>query len=210
MIAHLRSGTAVAAPRAMGRRARTSRRDGQRGTAVVELAFIGLILSTLIAGTWNYGGVWRAAMRANEAVRTGVRTGAAMGNSQLADWYALSGARASLDSSGNLNQVVRIVIFRSDTTDGKIPVDCKTATATTSKCNIITGANLITMTQADFNASGCYSKATVSNWCPTSRNDVQATAEYFGMWVQLTQNYDFKMLGSSANVERQAVMRLEP
>jgi Flp pilus assembly protein TadG len=192
----------------MARRPR--RRDGQGGTAIVELAFISLMLTTLIAGTWNYGGVWRAALRDNEAVRTGVRTGAAMGKDQLADWYALSGARASLDSSGNLNQVQRVVIFRSDTTDGKIPVDCKTATSTSSKCNIITGANFIAMTQADFNGSGCYTKATVNNWCPTSRIDVQATAEYFGMWIQITQTYDFKMLGSSSTIERQAVMRIEP
>ena len=194
----------------MSMQRRLRRCSDQSGTAVVELTFVALFLITMVAGTWNYGMGWRSGMRATEAVRTGVRTGSAMGTQQLADWYALSGARASIQSSGSLANVNRVVIFRSDTANGSIPADCKTATTTSSKCNIIEGAAFTAMADTSFDSNGCLTTATVSNWCPASRIDVQLTAEYYGMWIQLTQPLDFKMLGSSITIQRQAVMRLEP
>ena len=188
-----------------------SRRSDESGTALVELAFVALFLTTLIAGTWNYGTGWRTGLRATEAVRTGVRTGSALGTVKLADWYALSGARASVQSGGKLSNVVRVVVFRADATNGAIPTDCQTATTTSSKCNIISGAAFTSMTVADFDANGCLTTATVANWCPASRIDLQASAEYYGMWIKLKQPLDFSMRsGSSLIVERQAVMRLEP
>ena len=143
---------------------RRRRANGERGTAVVELAFVALFLSSVVAATWNYGTAWRAGLRVTEGVRSGVRTGSALGTQQKADWYALSGARASLQSSGSLASVVRVVIYRADSANGTVPTDCKTATTTSSKCNIIDGAAFAAMSDTSFDANGCLTTALVSNW----------------------------------------------
>lgn len=47
-------------------------------------------------------------MAVNEAARTGARTGSGVGPDRLADYYALSGAKSALESSGKLDRVQRV------------------------------------------------------------------------------------------------------
>lgn len=187
-------------------------RARERGAALVEFAIIAMFIVVLIGGAFDYGMAWRVGLVTNEAARTGARVGSGMDNNALADWYAISGAKAALTNSGRVNDVQRFVIYRSDTADGAIPTECKTATTTSQKCNIMTGAQFRAITQANFNTTtGCATtNMTTWQWCSASRNNVQLTAEYYGIWLSVRYNPSFKMAGNGVTVERDAVMRLEP
>lgn len=186
-------------------------RRGERGASLVELAFVCLFIITILAGTYDFGQGWRAGLATNEATRTGARTSSAMGKKWYADWYGLSGAKASLASSGMLNYVERVVIFKATSANGSVPTECTTATSTTQLCNIITGAQFRAMVQGSFNTTtGCMTTATVKNWCPSSRNNVQLTADYYGIWINVQVPKMFKFLGQKTSVTRETVMRLEP
>ena len=196
-------------------RAVTSPREGrharQRGAALVEFAIVAMFLVTISAGAFDYGMAWRVGLATNESARTGARVGSALGTNYLADWYALSGARAALQNSGRLKDVQRVVIYRSDTVTGEVPAACTTATTTTEKCNILTGNQFRALQQSNVNTTtGCITTATVANWCPSSRNNVQLTAEYYGVWIQNYYRNQFRMISSGTTINRDAVMRLEP
>jgi Flp pilus assembly protein TadG len=183
----------------------------QRGAALVEFAMVALFLATISAGAFDYGMAWRVGLATNESARTGARVGSALGTNYLADWYALSGARAAIQNSGRLQDVQRVVIYRSDTVTGEVPAACTTATSTTEKCNILTGAQFRSMTLSNINTTtGCITNATVANWCPSSRNNVQLTAEYYGVWIQTYYRNQFRLIAPGTTVNRDAVMRLEP
>lgn len=187
-------------------------RPGERGAVVVELAIVSLFLATLFAGTYDLGQAWRSGLAMNEASRTAARVGSARGKSRDADYAALSGAKAALQSSGKLDKVERVVIFKADAT-GKVPSACITGSGT--NCQVITGANFRSSWEAsDYTiattATGCMQMATSKNWCPTTRNTVQSTADYYGVWIKMRHPYEFPILGSGTDIARTAVMRLEP
>lgn len=197
-----------------GRLRPIARRAGDdRGAGLVELAFVALLLVVLVGGTFDYGLAWRSGIAANEGVRTAARIGSNAGKNRAADFNALSGMKSALTASGLIDGVQRVVVFRTDATDGAIPTACKTSS--TSACQVITGANFRTswetqsMTSAT-QADGCLNVATSRNWCPTSRVHAQATAQYYGVWVQIRHDYLFPIIGDDVTIERTAVMRLEP
>ena len=186
-------------------------RRGERGAALVEMAIIAILLLLLIAGGYDFGQAWRQGLITNEAARTGARTGSALGDNYLADWYALSGSRAALQNSGRLGSVERVIIYRADNTEGDVPSQCVDQNSTSQRCNILTGDQFRAMQISDFDATtGCFTPALVKNWCPSARDNVQLTADYYGVWIQTRYDYEFSILGSGATVQRDAVMRLEP
>lgn len=203
------SRIAFAAPR-VGRR---SGQSSERGAGIVEFALVALLLFTLSAGAFDYGQAWRTGLTANEAVRTGARVGSAAGPEREADFYALSGLKASLASGGQLDYVERVVVFRADSPDGAIPTVCKTGGG--SGCQTISGADFRTAWESGSatsatNSSGCLNVASSKSWCPTTRNNVQQTAQYYGVWVKLRHDFLFPVMGAGTDIERTAVMRLEP
>lgn len=193
------------------------RRD--RGVAMVELAFVAMLLFGLSAVAVDYGLGWRAGLAVTEATRTGVRVGSALGpqkttNGREADYYALSGAKSALTASGKIGQVQRVVVFKSNAS-GVISAACKTGVGDSS-CSIISGANFRTNWDTQpylnvTNTSGCLLIASPANYCPTTRvNYPQGSSEYLGIYIQIRHPYLFPMLGSGVDVGRTSVMRIEP
>ena len=185
----------------------------EQGAALVEFAMIAMFLLFILGSAFDYGMTWRVTLVANEAARAGARTGSSLDQQPLADWYALTNARASLSSGNQLQNVQRVVIYKSTDVAGTVPPECATASSTTLDCNVLSGAQFRAIAQADFNATtGCINtaKAIAANWCPNERNNVQLTADYYGFWVQTRYNNQFKVAGAGMNVNRDAVMRLEP
>lgn len=214
-------------PRDMGRRLPAGHRRGrtsERGVAMVELAFVAMLLLLMVAGTFDYGFAWRSGLAANEAARTGARVASGQGTSAGADYYALNGVRASLTASGQINNVKKIVIFRSTTANGRVPTTCL-ATAPSGACNVLTKAQLQALTSASYSivisadptvaptGTGCLlaGSASLAGWCPNARIKVpQASADYVGVYVELFYKNQFPILGSGTTVTRTAVMRIEP
>ncbi|WP_426572176.1 TadE/TadG family type IV pilus assembly protein [Aquihabitans sp. McL0605] len=177
----------------------------------MELAFVALLIITICAGAFDYGMAWREALATNEAARTAARTGSALADNVQADYYALSGAKAALTNSGRINDVQKVVIYKSTTVDGNVPALCTTASSSSLPCIVLTGAQFRAMTLADFDTvTGCFTPATIKNWCPLTRNNVQLTADYYGIWIQTKYTHQFKLIANATTVNRDAVMRLEP
>lgn len=195
----------------MARRTRS-----QTGAVLVELGFVAILLATLTAGAVDYGLGWRATLAVTEAARTGARVGSAQGNIVGADYALLSGMQSAMASSDLLPGVTRVVVYRSDTANGAVPANCRTTTSgsISEPCNILTGAQFralpTTNTTGTVGTTGCITNSQTKGWCPTTRNNVQLSAQYLGVWVQVTYTYKFKMLATSQTIERTAVMRLEP
>lgn len=185
----------------------------ESGAGLVELSLVALLLLLLTAGTFDYGMGWRTGIALNEAVRGAARVASNAQADRGADFAALSSMKASLSSSGLLPGVERVVVFRADSANGAVPPTCKTSY--TSVCQVIDGAAFRTswestpMTSAT-TTTGCLNVASAKNWCPTTRNSVAATSEYYGVWVKVKHNYMFPIVGNSVMIERTAVMRLEP
>ena len=184
------------------------------GAALVEFAFVSLILVGLVAGAWDYGRGWSAGLSATEATRTGARVASGQGKFVQADFAALTGMKANLISSGQIDNVERVVIFRVTAANGgNVPAACETASAV-GGCHIIQGdafrAMSTTWSSLDYTSTGCLNAASGRGWCPTDRNSVQLTADTVGVYVRLRQENDFKIIGQSLTIERTAAMRIEP
>ncbi|MEZ5183704.1 MAG: TadE/TadG family type IV pilus assembly protein [Acidimicrobiales bacterium] len=200
------------------------RAAGERGAVLVELAFIAMFLVILVAGTFDYGFAWRTGLAVNEAARTGARVGSGQGISRGADYYALNGVRAALDSSGLTNDVRKVVIFKSTNANGGVPASC-VAPSPSGSCNVLTGAQLNALTTTSYNltissdpavaptGTGCLksSAATYVGWCPNARsNDQDAGSDYYGVYVEVYYRNKFRVMGDGVTIRRSAIMRLEP
>lgn len=202
-LGHHHSAASRARAKARGR--------GIGGAALVELAFVAMLLVILSAGAYDYGLAYRQALSVNEAARTGVRTGSALGKSAQADYYALTGAKAALAASNTLDEVQKVVIYKSTTVDGNPPSTCINNTTSTESCVVLTGDQFRAMTLSSFDTTtGCFTAATIKNWCPSARNNIQLSADYYGIWIQAKYTHQFKILTNSTTINRDAVMRLEP
>ena len=212
-------------PAAARRRAEAATRSHERGATLVEFAFVAMFLFVLVAATFDYGFAWRAGLTVNEGARSGARVGSSQSLSKGADYYALNSVRATLIASGAIDQVEKVIIFKSTTADGKVPATCK-ATAPSGTCNVLTGTQLKALTLSSYNlvissdptvaptGTGCLNSnaAKLVGWCPNVRsNNQEAGADYFGVYVELKYPRKFKGFGGSTiTVTRTAVMRLEP
>lgn len=179
------------------------------GAVIVEFAIVALFLVTLLAGTFDLGMGWRSGLGVNESVRAGSRVGSAVGRDEHADIDLLTSTQAALASSGLLDEVERVVVYRATQVDGKVPTTC--VTGTTGACNIFTGPQFRAISDSSpLDPNGCIQDSARKGWCPLQRNDVQIDADYLGVWVQVRKANTFRLFGSHLTIERASVMRLEP
>lgn len=95
-----------------------------------------------------------------------------------------------MQASGLLSEVELVVIYKSNTTDGRMPAACKTNTPTSALCDIYTGDQVRSMVESDFNTTtGCMTGMVVANYCPNVRNPIMASADYVGVWVKVRHDY---------------------
>lgn len=182
----------------------------ERGAVLVEFATVALFLVVLLAGAFDFGMAWKTGLAVTEAARAGARVGSSSGKTTTADRDLLLSVRSALASSGMLEEVQRVVVYNA-TTSNAVPTGCKTGTGTSLACDALTGQQLrdLTTTSA-LDGNGCISSSARKGYCPTARNNVQLTAHYIGVWVQVDYEYEFGLLGSTKKIERTAIMRIEP
>lgn len=185
--------------------------DGERGVALVEFAIVVLFLFSLSMGMVEYGLAYQGQENTLGATRAGVRASAGLGSNRYADYEGLASLKADLASSGMLDKVELVVVYKSETANGQPPALCITgAAASTQKCNIYDQADISGLNKTTFGTNGC-STASVSNgWCPTARTDDQRTADYVGVYVRIRHGFITKFFGSGMAIAQRSVMRIEP
>ena len=185
---------------------RMNLREGEdRGGVVVEFALIVTLLVALALGAIDYGFKWRSASEAVGASRAGARVGAGLGSDPTADRFILSTVRVSLDSVGLLGQLDRIIVYDSNTSNGRPPSTC-TSGSPSGKCQVYPAARIpANLATAPFNVTtGCPEFALGSTghtgWCPNGapggpRVEDQRNADYVGVMVILRAPVDHRILG---------------
>ena len=128
------------------------RRRNERGAGLVELALVAMLLFFLVASTFDYGFAWRAGLAVNESARAGARVGSGQAVSRGADYYALNSVKSGLTSSGIIDNVDKVVLFKATTTDGKVPSSCLPATPS-GTCNVLTGAQVKALTVSSYDVT---------------------------------------------------------
>lgn len=195
-------------------RLRARKRAGERGAALVEMILFTPILTMIAIGILEFGLAWRDSITVASTLRAGARVGSNAGNDRLADYNTLLAMQAAITSIPNA-QIIKVVIFRSTTTDGAVPANCTTSTTGISGvCNVYTAAQLASISSTSFGTSGstCSGSSPDAMWCPLGRNVAQASgADYFGVWIRVSHPYVTRMFpGSGITIDDSAVMRLEP
>lgn len=190
------------------------RPDGERGAVMVEFAAVALLLLLLTGGTYDYGMAWRTGLEVNEGARAGARVGSSQGTKVTADFSLMTSVQATLDSSGVLDDVQRVVIFRSTTVDGRVPGTCLEESSPSGPCTVMNGAQVRALPDTEVGtiapSTGCILNSLHRGFCPLTRDNIQLSAHYLGVWIEVEHDFLFPIIGSSTDVSRAAVMRLEP
>jgi Flp pilus assembly protein TadG len=188
-------------------------RRRERGAALTEFAIIVPVIAMLLCGLVEFGFAWQDKMTTESAVRAGARTGSSVGSARLADYSIIQGVKSALNDIG-LGNVQYVVVYKSTTSDGKVPAACSGSAPTSQSglCNVYTGAQLTSLTQASFSGTtSCGATAPDRYWCPTDREDVQSSGtDFVGVWVKASHPTVTKFFGSSITMTASAVMRIEP
>lgn len=181
---------------------------------MIETAIIAPFLLMLAMGIFEFSSGWQANLQVQTSVRAAARTGSGEGKARLADWSMIGALRSGLThfQTGDIQQVV---IFGASDPVGTVPTACKTGTpSTVNKCNVYTGAQINSLTQANFGAEDddfCSASAPDHFWCPVDRDSSQAYAEYVGVWARVFYPYKSGYFpGTGITIEKTMIMRIEP
>jgi Flp pilus assembly protein TadG len=205
-------------------RARRSN-ERERGAALVEMCIMLPLLIIIAFGIIEFGNAWGNRLKIETAARAGVRVGSNLGADRMADYNLLQSVKSVLTDFG-LTNVTYVVVFKANGVNSNdVPANCFSGSipvSTLGFCNVYTGAQLSSLTPADFTSTGsgasltCAPTAPDRFWCPAGpgaagRQTVQSTgADYLGVWIKAKSNTLTAFFGSPLPVASAAVMRLEP
>ena len=200
------------------------RRTSECGGILVELALILPFLMSLCLAVLDLGLGFRADLNLANAVRAGVRVGAAQGTASGADHAILVSIGSGLGRI-NPSQVTAIVVFRAATAAGTVPPNCLTPAtraaggSSSDACNVYGTADLAgvlaspTVTPTTFTGT-CPGSRRDRFWCPTGRDNTAGIngvgLDYLGVYLEVDHQTVTKLFGSTLHLDDTAVMRIEP
>ncbi len=201
------------------RRGNQSRR-GERGTALVEAAFVTPLFLILIFGIMEFGFLFRNYLTIANTTREASRTASVSGSSGEADYLTLRSAEHAFAAWGVENLTV-MVIYHADGPNDTVPVGCLTV-ADSGSCNRYTpdefnlSLNNGDGTPADF--FRCKPTAVDRFWCPDQRKTGLSDTDagfpdgpaYIGVYVEAEHEYITGFFGSTATLKDDRIIRIEP
>ncbi|MEY2436058.1 MAG: hypothetical protein QOF97_894 [Acidimicrobiaceae bacterium] len=190
---------------------RRKRAKGERGSVLVEAAFITPIFMMLLFGVieWGYGFMDRLTV-ANSSL-AGARVASSEGSNSLADYNILQ-AIAKASSVMKSGQIQVIVVYKATAPGGSttsVPAACLTSSQSGS-CNRYTGANFASA-QTLF---GCAAGDLDLSWCPGTRKSAAAGTngppDYIGVYVQGVHTNATGFFGTTYTFRGDTIIRIEP
>jgi Flp pilus assembly protein TadG len=196
---------------------RLRRHRDERGTALVEFALVAPILFVILFGIIEFGFVFKDSLTLTNMTRSGVRTGAAAGNSITdpdADYEILSAINGA---SGALSaNIIRVIIFDANisATPDAACLGGVSQTGGTTPCNVYTAADMAQVAttwsaqnKVDFE---CTSQSWDQYWCPSGRVVSQSAGPtYLGVYIS-AHHSNITGFFHSLTLSDVSVMRLEP
>lgn len=179
------------------------RGQGDRGAAMVELAFVGPMLIVLTLGMVEIGVAWRDSVTITQSARQGARVASHLGDEALADRELLIAVRSVTDTP-RIGEVNKVVVYAADA-DGAMADGCEIQSQP-GQCNHYTQDDLELADDASL--WGCDPGSPDSVWCPTERTDSDA---YLGVYVEFIRPHRYGLLGGGEHIiHSHTVMRIEP
>ncbi len=203
------------------RRGNQSRR-GERGTALVEAAFVTPLFLILIFGIMEFGFLFRNYLTVANTTREGSRTASVSGSSPEADYLTLRSVEHAFAAWG-VENLDFVVIYHATGPNDTIPPGCKVGPVP-NKCNYFTPAEfLLSLNDAADNPTDYFrcvpAIAVDRHWCPADRNtglsDPAAGGygsgpAYIGVYVQAEHHYVTGFFGSTGTLSDDRIIRIEP
>jgi hypothetical protein len=188
-------------------------RQGERGSALVEAAFITPLFFALIFGILEFGLLFRNSLTTNNAAQQGARAASVGGRSPDADYLILRSLEHGLAAMG-LETLDHVVVFEATGPDTQVPAACLTASQT-AVCNRYTAADFFKeiddpSTGADTGNFRCGASSVDRFWCPSDRDSSLASADYVGVHVQTRHHFITGLFGDGRTLSETTIIRLEP
>lgn len=202
-------------------------RAGELGTGIVEATFCFIVFFTLVMGVFEGGMYMKNDLAVANTVRAGSRALSAVGNELRADLYTLVNISRETEAL-NRSSIVRIVVYKPSKFGEAPSSTCKAGTPVSGVCNVYTMTSVAQAVaqvaeEADALADGrspdpaklvfgCKTTSPDRYWCPTTRKVTRSGtgAEYVGVWMRVNHKWVTRMFGSSATIDDQSIIRLEP
>lgn len=204
-----------------GRGRRSRRARGERGSVLVEAAFITPVLFFLLFSILEFGTAFRDYLAVANTTRDGARAASVFGNDSSADFDILQ----SISNASNVidrRDIQRIVIYKATGPNSPVPTACTTATVgIINSCNVYS-ANAMDLAESEF---GCRADRNLDRyWCPTATtvtspaqtgrkvamSGSNGPPDYIGVWIKVNHIWVTGLFGRSLTFTDSTVMRMEP
>lgn len=185
------------------------RARGERGTVLVEAAYITPVLFFLLFSILEFGLAFRDYLAVANTTRDGARAASVYGNDRSADFDILQ----TIANASNVIQrrdIERIVIYKGSGPNSTVPTSCANGTPS-ANCNVYS-VGALDLAESEF---GCRSDRNLDRfWCPiTRKNAVQGAngpPDYVGVWIKVNHDWVTGLFGRSLTFTDSTVMRIEP
>lgn len=194
---------------------------GERGSVLVEAAFITPVLFFLMFSVLEFGMAFKDYLALANTSRDGARAASIVGNDTSADFEIL---QSIVNASNVIDQsdILKIVVYKATSPTTTVPTACTTATVgIAGTCNVYS-ANALTLSRTEF---GCRVDRTLDKyWCPTATTATSPAQtgrkvaisgsggppDYVGVWVKVKHTWLTGLFGNNLIMTDSTVMRMEP
>jgi hypothetical protein len=189
---------------------------GDEGAILVEFALFAPMLVVLAMGLLEFGLAFKQANTLRTATRAAARAGsntfAGGGNSSDADLNILLSLKAGV-SSIDSDDIVRVVIYRANSSSGDVPATCKGFNPSNGLYGSPGGANCNVYTGDFLAALGTtWNDGYDNGWEPETARDVDSVGgtDFIGVYIATDHALLTGIFGDSLTMTDNTVMRLEP
>jgi hypothetical protein len=190
-------------------------RRGERGSAIIEAAFVTPVFLLMLFGILEYGLLFRDNLTTNNASQEGARAASVGGRAPQADYLTLETIEHGIAAMG-LERLNYVVVFNATTVGYELPDGhlCHTQSVT-DVCNRYVPADfaleLVDGVGDPTGAFGCVTGSADSAWCPTSRRaGLGDDSDLVGLYVNTTHDYLTGFFGETQILDATTVIRVEP
>lgn len=195
-------------------------RSKEKGSAIIEAAFVAPVFFLLIFGIFEFGFLLRNALTVGNATSDAARTASVHGDSADADYLILRSLEHTLEPVG-LDALDFVVIYRATGPEDTVPPECLVVSqgpAGSILCNRYTASDFFLPlndpgTGLPTDTWQCNSPvASVDRyWCPSDRESaVNGPPDFVGVYVQLNHDYLTGFIGDSRTLTDNKIVRIEP
>jgi len=197
------------------------RRRGERGSAIIEAAFVTPVFLLLLFGILEYGLLFRNNLTTTNASQEAARAASVGGRSLEADFITLETLEFGISAMG-LDQLNYVVVFNASATAPGVGSElpdghpCHTGSQA-GVCNRYVAADFAAELDDGTGLPSGYFRCTTSAlnldgaWCPQSRRSgLGDDSDLVGVYVNTTHRYLTGFFGESQVLDATTVIRVEP